>query len=109
MFIDVNKSNEDWLRSGGPQQIRQIAEHYGVFEHLFGDAYFNPQVPLSVSYLKDDVKHPVYYGNILKPEEASAKPEINFESDKDSFWTLILTNPDGHLSDNDKEYVHWFV
>ncbi|XP_066148395.1 large ribosomal subunit protein mL38 [Euwallacea fornicatus] len=109
LFIDLEKCNSEWLKTVGPQHIRRIAEHYGVFEHLFGDAYFNPQVPLEIFYVKDNVKCPVHYGNILKPEDAALKPELTFESDDSSLWTLVLTNPDGHFQDNDKEYVHWFV
>lgn len=31
------------------------------------------------------------------------------QPDGDTLWTLVLTNPDGHFTENDKEYVHWFV
>lgn len=34
---------------------------------------------------------------------------VNSQSDGDTLWTLVLTNPDGHFTDNEKEYVHWFV
>lgn len=34
---------------------------------------------------------------------------LNFQPDGDTLWTLVLTNPDGHFTENDKEYVHWFV
>ncbi|KAH1003909.1 hypothetical protein HUJ04_003745 [Dendroctonus ponderosae] len=109
LIVDLEKSNQEWLHTVGPQHIKQIAEHYGVFEHLFGDAYFLPQVPLQVLYTKEEVKYPVYYGNVLKPEDASQKPEVTYESEPQDLWTLVLTNPDGHFTDNDKEYVHWFV
>lgn len=29
--------------------------------------------------------------------------------DKDALWTLVLTNPDGHFTDDNKEYLHWMV
>lgn len=103
---------KEWLTQGGPQHIQQIAEHYGVFEHLFGDAYFAPVVPLHVKYnIGGDKVAPVYYGNVLKPSDTASAPEVEFNSPKgnDGLWTLIMTNPDGHLTENNKEYVHWFV
>ena len=107
--INLEESNAEWLKTVGPKHIRQIADHYGVFKHLFGDAYFNPQVPLNVSYVREDAKYPVYYGNVLKPDEATNKPEFFYESDENTLWSLVMTNPDGHFTDNEKEYVHWFV
>lgn len=34
---------------------------------------------------------------------------ISNQADGNTLWTLILTNPDGHFIENDKEYLHWFV
>ena len=41
--------------------------------------------------------------------QASTEPGVHFEADEGSLWTLLMTNPDGHLTDNDSEYLHWFV
>lgn len=67
----------------------------------------------------NDEVAPVYYGNIIKPTDAAKQPAVQFDatielagaksSGKNSLWTLIMTNPDGHLTENDKEYVHWFM
>lgn len=97
------------LKTVGPHHIKTIADHYGVFEHLFGDAYFYPRVPLMIKFRTEDVYMPVYYGNSIKPHEADNKPEVMFHSDDKSLWTLILTNPDGHLTESNAEYLHWFV
>lgn len=107
--INLDEVRKVWLTTTGNHHIKQIADHYGVFEHLFGDAYFFPRVPLQVFYTENDVQHPVYYGNVIKPKTASVAPEVVFESDNDSLWTIILTNPDGHFTESNKEYVHWFV
>lgn len=29
--------------------------------------------------------------------------------EKDTLWSLVLTNPDGHHNDSEQEYVHWFM
>ncbi|EEZ99758.1 large ribosomal subunit protein mL38 [Tribolium castaneum] len=109
LLIDLEEANNVWLKTSGLYHVKAIADHYGVFEHLFGDAYFLPVVSLKLYFNKDNVQHPVYYGNVIKPADASNKPEVHYESDDKTLWTLIMTNPDGHFTQQDKEYVHWFV
>lgn len=105
----MEASEKEWLASHGQQHIKQIASHFGVYEHLFGDAYFYPRVNLNVLYEVEDANLPVYFGNVIKPKNAQEKPKISYESDEKTLWTLILTNPDGHFTEQEKEYVHWFV
>lgn len=108
----------DWLTTSGQFHIRDLAHHFGIFQHLFGDAYFVPRVPLDIQFqLADDVMAPVYYGNTIRPSDAQNAPHVRFDSTVnipgneagDSLWTLVLTNPDGHLEQAGKEYVHWFM
>ncbi|XP_025783323.1 39S ribosomal protein L38, mitochondrial [Puma concolor] len=40
---------------------------------------------------------------------AAQAPEVTYEADKGSIWTLLLTNLDGHLLEPDAEYIHWLV
>ncbi|KAF4521794.1 hypothetical protein B566_EDAN011379 [Ephemera danica] len=110
LSLDLTQVKEDWWQTSCPHHLQNIAEHYGVFQHLFGDAYFTPQVKLEIAYPQAEDKFaPVYCGNLLKPSEVKSAPDVHFESEADTFWTLALTNPDGHLTQNDAEYVHWFV
>lgn len=108
----------DWLTTSGQFHIRDVAHHYGVYQHLFGDAYFVPRVPLDIKFALDDESLvPVFYGNTIKPSQAKSAPTVSFDSTvaipgnekADSLWTLVLTNPDGNLEESDKEYVHWFM
>uniref|UniRef100_A0A8C3CRH8 Large ribosomal subunit protein mL38 n=1 Tax=Cairina moschata TaxID=8855 RepID=A0A8C3CRH8_CAIMO len=55
---------------------------------------------------------------ILKQNHQNAEMEraarlrtglLSYEADKGSLWTLLLTNPDGHLRETDAEYLHWLV
>lgn len=121
LTIDPELVKQDWLKTSGPFQVKKLAEHYGVFEHLFGAAYFVPRVDLKITFNCGDLASPVYYGNVLKPSEATQEPDVQFDSNFDykgtavggkgesSWWSLVLTNPDGHFSENDKEYCHWFI
>lgn len=52
MFLveaDLDRVRGEWLRTNGQSQIKEIARHYGIFEHLFGYAYFTPRVPLNIN------------------------------------------------------------
>lgn len=60
---------------------------------------------------------PIFYGNRIKPSDAREAPEVSFDAtysfdgnkSNSSLWTLVLTNPDGHLTQQDSEYCHWMV
>lgn len=41
--------------------------------------------------------------------KAKSPPKVTFESDPSSMWSLLLVNPDGHLTEQNAEYVHWFM
>lgn len=109
VLVDLDKAKETYLNESGPDHIKTIADHYSVFEHLFGDAYFIPRIPLKILFQTEEFNIPVYYGNTIKPKEANSKPKVSYSADDNSLWTLVLTNPDGHFTNNNAEYVHWFV
>ncbi|KPI92839.1 39S ribosomal protein L38, mitochondrial, partial [Papilio xuthus] len=108
--INLEEARKEWLQTLGPNHKKQIAEHYGIYEHLYGEGYFVPHVNLDIHYdLKNGLNLPVYTGNVIKPAEAGEQPSVAYESDDNVLWTLVLTSLDGHLTENDKEYVHWLV
>ncbi|XP_074477109.1 large ribosomal subunit protein mL38 [Sebastes fasciatus] len=106
--IPLDRVQESWEKSSGPFHIKRLADHYGVFRDLFPMAYFLPQVSLRICYSQDNGGQ-VHYGNRLTPTEAASVPQISFEAEEGSLWTLLLTCPDEHLLDNEAEYVHWLV
>lgn len=60
----------DWLNTSGPHHVRTLAEHFNIYEDLFGEAFFVPRVPLDIKYQQEDGAFlPVYYGNQIKPVE----------------------------------------
>ncbi|XP_063281483.1 large ribosomal subunit protein mL38 [Pelobates fuscus] len=108
--IPLDEVREEWEIISGPFHVQNVAKHYGVYKDLFGEATFVPTVPLKVYYNKgEEFVLPVHHGNMVTPSEASTPPEVTFEAEQDSLWTLLLTNPDGHLRETDSEYVHWLV
>ena len=43
----------------------------------------------------------VHRGNVIKPHEAAAQPEVAWQLEEgegdSSLWTLVMTTPDGHF------------
>lgn len=48
VHVDTDAVKESWLESEGQFQIKSIAQHYGIYEHLFGYAYFVPRIRLDI-------------------------------------------------------------
>ncbi|EDW65240.2 large ribosomal subunit protein mL38 [Drosophila virilis] len=120
LLIDLDKVQETYVQTTGQHDLRLLADHYGIFEHLFGSAYFVPRVPLSIRYeLNADTFSPVYNGNVLKPAEVAKAPLVIFDgkldpitsksAQGDSYWTLLATNPDAHYTNPGAECLHWFI
>ncbi|XP_033840565.1 39S ribosomal protein L38, mitochondrial [Periophthalmus magnuspinnatus] len=104
--IPLERVQQMWEQTSGPHHIRRLAEHYGIYKDLFPNAFFLPIVPLKVHYGQNSSVH---YGNILTPTEAETAPQISFEAEEGTLWTLLLTCPDEHLLDGEAEYVHWMM
>ncbi|KAI8034193.1 39S ribosomal protein L38, mitochondrial [Drosophila gunungcola] len=124
LIIDLDKVQRTYVRTTGQHDLRLLADHYGIFEHLFGSAYFVPRVPLNIGYqLEGDSLAPVYNGNVIKPAEAAKAPQITFDGlldpitgqpaaagqDTTCWWTLVATNPDAHYTNATAECLHWFI
>ncbi|KAA8581098.1 hypothetical protein FQN60_002679 [Etheostoma spectabile] len=91
-YIPLDKVQETWAKSSGPFHIKRLADHYGVFRDLFPMAYFLPQVSLRIGYGQDN-NGQVHYGNRLTPTIAASVPQISFDAEEGSLWTLLLTCP----------------
>lgn len=46
--VDEDQVKKDWLEAEGQFQIKSIAQFYGIYEHLFGYAYFVPRIQLDI-------------------------------------------------------------
>uniref|UniRef100_A0A8C9DEH6 Large ribosomal subunit protein mL38 n=1 Tax=Prolemur simus TaxID=1328070 RepID=A0A8C9DEH6_PROSS len=108
--IPLEAVRAEWERTCGPYHQQRLAEYYGLYRDLFHNATFVPRVPLHVAFaVNEEDLMPVYYGNEVTPTEAAQAPEVTYEAEEDSMWTLLLTNLDGHLLEPDAEYIHWLV
>ncbi|XP_014290255.1 large ribosomal subunit protein mL38 [Halyomorpha halys] len=109
LILPLEDVEEEWALNNGPEHIKAAAEHYGIFDHLFGDAVFLPVVPLRINFNSGDEQHFVYRGNYLTPSLLSEAPQVKYQASPDSLWTLLMSTPDGHLQDSEKEYIHWLI
>nr|XP_027811564.1 39S ribosomal protein L38, mitochondrial [Marmota flaviventris] len=108
--IPLEAVRAEWERTCGPYHKQRLAEYYGLYRDLFHGATFVPWVPLHVAYaVGEEDLMPVYHGNEVTPTEAAQSPEVTYEADEGSMWTLLLTNLDGHLLEPDAEYLHWLL
>lgn len=69
MFIPLDEVSKEWEKERAAEQIKEAAEFYGIFQDLFGDAFFYPQVNIDVSFKNDQFIVPVFRGNTLKPNQ----------------------------------------
>lgn len=112
--IPIDEVREDWLSSSQfSENLGMIADHYGLFDDLFKQGYFVPRFPLQIHYpFNDEQITPVYNGNRLYAKDAIEKPQVTWKpksTEKKEFYTLVFTNLDGHLKEDDAEVLHWFV
>ncbi|KAJ8952505.1 hypothetical protein NQ318_003301 [Aromia moschata] len=96
IFVALSKCNDDIVKA-------------------FKDNEVTPDV---ISIIPDgvlEVRYPsgneVKLGNELAPRDVKEIPEIRYDADPDSFYTLILTDPDAPSRRNPtrREWNHWLV
>uniref|UniRef100_A0A1B6LT33 Large ribosomal subunit protein mL38 n=1 Tax=Graphocephala atropunctata TaxID=36148 RepID=A0A1B6LT33_9HEMI len=109
LTVCLDEVTKDWSLESASQHTKAAAEYYAVFQDLFGDAFFYPRVNLDVAFKSEQSFIPVYRGNLLKPNQALTAPVIGYDSDPNSLWTLVVSNPDGHLEEENVECLHWFI
>lgn len=88
MKIPLEEVSKDWESHSGTSHIHAVANHYNIFDDLFGLAYFYPVLPLDVGYPADEDKiYPVYRGNVLTPTQVREGVCV---SHSQIFFTLIM-------------------
>jgi len=98
LTVPLNEVKQFWMGENGPAHMKEVAEHYGIYKDLFNGAFFHPVQEMHVEYDYDDeFVSPVHLGNRLSPDETANPPYISFSAPDDSLYTLLMTNPDGHL------------
>ncbi|CAF0913965.1 unnamed protein product [Didymodactylos carnosus] len=110
--LPLDEVRQDFVNSSIARlTVHTIAEHYNIYQDLFKHGYFIPQIMLNIVYpYQNDEVTPVFSGNRLYAKDASKKPFVEFTSPNETdLFTLVFTNLDGHLQQDDSEVLHWFV
>jgi large subunit ribosomal protein L38 len=72
VYIPLDEVKKEWYTESWSTHVLSMAEHYGIYQDLFGHAFFNPRIQLDVSYDYDDeLVTPVHRGNQILPSEVS--------------------------------------
>ena len=75
--VPLDKVYEEWLASPSlaARHMRDSAYYFNIFSDLYGDAHFDPVLPLRISYRHEngEILVPVCRGNIIKPTEVSIR------------------------------------
>ena len=110
LSVDLSIVKNHWIQSGAVfEDIKQAGDLYGVFEDLYGHAYFKPCIMMNISFNNDKFLVPVHRGNVIKPREAKTAPTVKFSSGETDLWCLVMTGLDGHLNSESHQYLHWMV
>lgn len=48
MLIDLDLVDKDYAAHNRSYDVRIIADHYGIYKDLFGDAFFIPRVHMNI-------------------------------------------------------------
>ncbi|KAH8871563.1 39S ribosomal protein L38, mitochondrial [Schistosoma japonicum] len=130
--LDVIHSPSEDIEA--PLRRLNIAQHYGIFNSLFGPPHiFVPVVNFTIEYLKpnDNVTNipdqsnckddqstsyvqPVFNGNLISANITMNPPYIDLSAAPNNFyWTLLMTCPDEPVGSDtceaSNEYIHWMV
>lgn len=54
VLVNLDDVKSEWLNSSGQFHVRDVADHYGIFEHLYGKhAFFLPRIPMDIKVTSD--------------------------------------------------------
>ena len=110
LSVDLSVVKDHWIQSGAVfEDIKQAGDLYGVYEDMFGHAYYKPCVMMDIRFVNEKFLVPVHRGNIVKPSEARTEPTVQFRSGEGDLWCLVMTGLDGHLTSESHQYLHWMV
>ncbi len=109
MEVSLDLVQSEWRERTGRHHLRNIGLHSAIYQDVFGSV-FHPQGFLEVKYSTPEYTHSVEQGNLLPAACACREPVVTLpEGLKGNYSTLLLTDPDGHLTDGTMELLHWMM
>ncbi|XP_011410353.2 PREDICTED: 39S ribosomal protein L38, mitochondrial-like [Amphimedon queenslandica] len=98
---------EDWKEEHGLVHLQRTGHHFNIFSDVYKQM-FHPLGFMGVAYETNQIRH----GNIVHPEKTLNEPVVSLPSssvERNGYWTLVMSNPDGHLTDSNFELLHWMI
>lgn len=97
-----------YLVNVAPTTCSSVAEKFKEFEIIPDILNVAPSKLLEVTYPSGAIAN---LGNELTPTQVKDKPTLKWDHDDDSFYTVILSDPDAPSRANPKirEVRHWYV
>jgi len=87
--------------------MANVAEGFQVNQVDIDLGITAPANLLQVSY----GNHQVNLGNEIAPKDAKSHPQVQWQADSDSYYSLVMSDPDAPSRTNPKarEWKHWIV
>ncbi|XP_055380790.1 39S ribosomal protein L38, mitochondrial [Condylostylus longicornis] len=122
LSINLDAVRKESNFTAAPFQLKTIADHYGIYKDLFGNAYFIPRINMDIFFTDENKNnHSIFYGNVLSASCTVNEPNItfdhnknllikNFDSSETSYWSILMVSPDTHLfSGKNENFLNWFI
>lgn len=105
--VPLETVHREWKRTfTGLQHLRNMATHCQLYDDVFGGV-FTPSVFPEVVY---DGGRVVEQGNLLAPRHVLQEPTVCVpQGVGEKYVSLVMTNPDGHLTHPHMELLHWMM
>lgn len=90
-----------------------LVQHFNIFKDILKcEAFYSDTPPFTVYYPSQtytNTEISVNMGNLILPSRAQYLPNTFIDWDRidTQLVSLILTNPDGYVFDNNYEIIHW--
>jgi large subunit ribosomal protein L38 len=103
LSVPLDEAQGEWQLHGGLEQLQTAGTHFNLFQDVYGRP-FRPLGFMEVTY----GSKAVHRGTILTPSEASSPPSVG-RLPSEGLCSVVMTTPDGHLTDHHMEVLHWMV
>lgn len=109
--VPLDTVHKEWKEHYGKHHLQNIGLHSHIYQDVFGKKFY-PQGFMNICYSTPDCSYSVEQGNLLPAKYASVEPAVALPEElswRSGYATLVLSDPDGHLTDGSKELLHWMM
>lgn len=109
LLVPLDTVHNEWKEHDGRRQLQAIGLHSRIYQDVFGSVFL-PRGFMGIQYGEGSESVSVEQGNVVPTEKMSAEPTVSLPAElSEGFASLMLTDPDGHLTHGTMELLHWMV